>query len=444
MAINQSIKMEFLTPSTSFYQNNTFLTSSTNFKIITWNVWFDEFEQKLRYEEIFRICSLHQPDVICFQEVTLNFLQVLFRWDLLSLYEVSDNPVLREPDQYGIITLAKREYQPQFQYHSFPTNMGRKFLVTRLVLPSNHFTSPATSFASMSDTTVSGASSDSKEIYIGNVHLESLEYHHIREQQLSICAEILKAFPYYFLCGDFNFCSYRNRPFCFQNNEETGEMTYCPSPKGCELHNRSLYKIFGGPNEITDLWALLRPGESGYTFDGSINEYCNKNELMRYDRICFHFSGNENISHTSANASVTSDISHSLSMSRSNDENCHPANNAHPSISVPMMNSLSGTTISSSLSFDEMMTKMKEINESAVVTRGNHLVIQPKFVQIIGDEPVLQRKLSDPPPVQSQATIFTSPPPVERPYRTIYNRKLISVFPSDHFGLCGTFQLQFQ
>jgi len=408
------LSMQFITPTSSFLE-----TAVKQFKVVTWNVWFDEFEQKTRYTEILRVCAEQQPDIMCFQEVTVNFLQILHSWEFLHLYQFSNDPLLYQPGQYGVLTLAKREYCPEFAFYPFPTNMGRKLLVTRLLVNSQqNVISPTSSVASMATMTTNSTRASpfpspdqAIAIYIGNVHLESLEYHHVREQQLAICARILSQYPYYFLCGDFNFCSYRNRAYCFQNTDQ-GEMKYCPSPKGCKLHNLSLHEILP---EIKDLWASLRPGEAGYTFDGTVNEYCDRRESMRYDRICFSFPGNDTRGSISA------------SMSYSGDENQEPI----------IYSRHQGNIIPSSFSFDEMLGK------SSNNWRTKSLLMAPKFVRILGDEPVVQRKLSDPPPMMSQQSLFVSPPPTDRPYRAIYNRKLVYVYPSDHFGVCGTFDMSF-
>jgi exonuclease III len=420
----------FSTPTSSFYQPSK-VSNLQQLKIVTWNVWFEEFEQRLRYDEILNICNMQQPDVICFQEVTTSFLDQLRHWDILRYYNVSDDFTGASIGHYGVLTLVKKDYLPEFAFYSFPTGMGRRFLVTKVSLPSS------TPSASPFDP------SNRQNIYVGNVHLESLEYHHIREQQLAICSEILSQFPYYFLCGDFNFCSYRNRPFALTNTDQG--MMICPSPKHAELHNNSLFRIFP---MIKDLWEQMKPlEEPGYTLDGSYNELLdNRNEKMRYDRICFHFNNNRNHNSTDVPPSSTQTTSEdSDSMPVSPNENINNTNIGHPSEAVEML-------MRSSESFDEMTGKVNDTADNSSndccnkTSQTKIFQIEPKSIQILGNEPIMQRRLSDPPPMMTSAavqSVFVSPAPVDRPYRSIYNRKLIYVFPSDHFGLCGTFQFQF-
>ena len=119
----------------------------------------------------------------------------------------------------------------------------------------------------------------------------------------------------------------------------------------------------------------------------------------------------------------------------------------------PAGNQLSPAGFPASSSFDELMmngsgktstaassffSSMKNNNN---ITNNKLFLIEPKAVCILGNEPIMVRRLSDPPPMMP-ASIFLSPPPTDRPYRSVYNRKVINVYPSDHFGLCGTFQFQ--
>jgi endonuclease/exonuclease/phosphatase family metal-dependent hydrolase len=423
--------MQYSTPPSSFYQS--FQNPSIQLlKIVTWNVWFDEFEQKLRYDEILNICSTQGPDVMCFQEVTTAFLDRLKKWGNLHLYDISDDLSGSTVGDYGVLTLVKKTYQPCFSFISFPSSMGRKLLVTKLLLPSMTQNYPF-------------EENDVQDIYIGNVHLESMEYHHIREQQLQICQQILSQFPYYFLCGDFNFCSYRNRPFAYTNTDN-GPMI-CPSPKTAELHNKTLYKIFPA---INDLWQCLRPSELGYTFDGSINELIsNKTECMRYDRICFHF--NPSLGNCGSSSGDEMIVENEIEPFSPN-ENYRPMMNtsmfpASSSYDDVMNLNCSGKTSNATSFFSS--TKTNNNNNLNIMTNNNNnnssklFIIEPKAVCILGNEPIIVNRRPSDPPVMIPTSIFVSPPPMDRPYKSVYNRKVINVYPSDHFGLCGTFQFQF-
>lgn len=207
--------------------------------LITWNVWFDTFVQKTRYQKIFSTCQTLSPDIICFQEATLPFLQLLNESPLIHRYILSD-PKGNTIRPYGTLTLIKSDLNPTFSYHSFPTRMGRSLLLSTLSFESGSFA-------------------------FGNVHLESLDNQPTRYEQLKISADVLKEYDSFALCGDFNFCSYKN--FSGQG----------------ELENNSLKELFPG---VSDLWTTLHPEEKGYTFCGNVNSLVtNPNEIMRYDRI---------------------------------------------------------------------------------------------------------------------------------------------------------------
>ncbi len=432
------------TPTSSFYE----IKTVSSLKIITWNIWFEEFEQVIRYQEILSICSSHLPDIICFQEVTIPFLHILAKWEELKEYCCSDGEELNglTLGHYGVLTLVKRKYFPTFSFHQFPvTNMGRRLLVSKLLLrqpmdksdpgsiqsstkrrrcsssPStfnwemmmheefddncsqgNSYSMGPPSYMSVTTIQEEREESGTVEFYIGNVHLESLEYHSIREQQLLYCSQVLSPFPYYLLVGDFNFCSYTNRsPGCTSANE---------------LHNNSLYQCFP---TIVDLWSQQRPNSPGYTIDGTMNQLLeSKQKLVRYDRICYSFQ-------------IPKQIDQCKSSSRSaNKENEPPSD--FPVDDGPF-------------DLDSMLVNSKRTSQQ--------LVIKPKAIHLIGNEPIVQRRLIDPINAirngnssssnRMQQLLFT-PPTLDRPYRSVYNRQVIEVFPSDHFGLCGSFELDWQ
>ena len=45
--------------------------------VVTWNVWFGSFERHRRWAAIIEQAAARRPDVICFQEVTVPFIQQL-------------------------------------------------------------------------------------------------------------------------------------------------------------------------------------------------------------------------------------------------------------------------------------------------------------------------------------------------------------------------------
>jgi endonuclease/exonuclease/phosphatase family metal-dependent hydrolase len=251
-----------------------------NFKILTWNVWFDTFAQAKRYEEILRISQSYSPDIICFQEVTDPFIESLKKWPELSNYHVSDKDLDGSTvHPYGVLSLIKKDYRNvEFTFHRFPTNMARRLLVTSFDAPySGPLDASEVTVEPKTDSTPTEPRENSniKRIAIGNVHLESLGSRPYREQQLAISSTILSSYAYAILCGDFNFCSYRNY-------EDLRSLKVDPNT----LENHSLAKFL--PN-FTDTWPRLFPNDKGYTFHGGDNDMVpNKVEIMRYDRICYY------------------------------------------------------------------------------------------------------------------------------------------------------------
>ena len=227
-------------------------SSARSLSLLTWNVWFDPFEARRRYHEILSTSVKSNCDVICFQEIIPEFIEQLKQDfpSLLSSYDISDDGLDgRSVLPYGNLILCKSELRAEFQFHGFPSNMDRRLL---------------TASFTKGETTVK----------VGTVHLESLSYHKLREQQIQVCNDVLKDCNLSVLCGDFNFCSYRNYR------------------GGGPLENDSLAKFLPG---YKDVWTDLKGGsEEGYTFDTTSNGMLrdHRSEQMRYDRVCYRDWGN--------------------------------------------------------------------------------------------------------------------------------------------------------
>lgn len=153
--------------------------SKTDVKLVTYNVWFSSKNWLNRAIVLFRIVKDQDPDVICFQEVTSDFLKVLLREDWVrNLYFISD-ALGSTVVPYGVVILSKIPMK-HLTIHTLPTNMGRRFLMCELE--------------------VSGCT-----IHIGTVHLESMQNTQIRLQQLERIQSITQSFSNVFILGDFNF-----------------------------------------------------------------------------------------------------------------------------------------------------------------------------------------------------------------------------------------------
>ena len=281
---------------------------SKKLSLLCWNIWFEEFEFEIRYRHIFSLIESNNYDIICFQEVTPPLIAMIREQGWLTRYDCSDHHLDgRSVLPYGVMTLCKRNLSARFSEIPFPTNMYRKLLLTEICC------------------------GDGQSFCIGNVHLESLDNPSLRQQQLAICKQNLDQFDTSVLCGDFNFCSYRNF-------ERAGKKLNVP------LENDSMKVTM--PNYI-DVWPLLVPrvapetpvnlyctppskpamsprfapdktqeigtndasdDSMGYTFDTERNIMIHRlpSERMRYDRVmCKEYtstlaSGRQNIWHPTA------------------------------------------------------------------------------------------------------------------------------------------------
>ena len=187
--------------------------------LVTWNVWFDAFESFRRFSHIFHLMEKHQPDVILFQEVTPYFLQLLQKQSWIDTYDCSDDFSCTTVDPYGVLSLCKKSLYCKFQFIPLPSNMERLLLICR-------------------------TSSLDLNLVIVNVHLESLANSVLREKQLQVCSETFADDLNWILCGDYNFCSYKN----FAGNGP--------------LENASLQRQLPG---YCDMWKILRPNDKGNT-----------------------------------------------------------------------------------------------------------------------------------------------------------------------------------
>jgi tyrosyl-DNA phosphodiesterase 2 len=219
-------------------------------RILTWNIWFDSFEYACRMTSVLSIIKESNPDVICLQEVIPKFYEVIsasqHQWLLETYSPSADIEINRSSiDPYGTLVLTKRALGPtKSEILPLTTEMNR-YLVTTVV----------------------------NNICIASVHLESLSTHLTRIKQMNEIKEYLNDYQNVVITGDFNFCSYRN----YVVNSEP-------------LNNNDLVQIL---HEYKDVWAELRSGEMGYTFDTETNLMLRYKQLekMRYDRIIYKNMG---------------------------------------------------------------------------------------------------------------------------------------------------------
>ncbi|KYQ92607.1 hypothetical protein DLAC_06601 [Tieghemostelium lacteum] len=192
--------------------------NQTKLSFITYNVWFDSFLWKERANELFKILSHYQPDIICLQEVTPTFLDYIKDqvW-LRNSYCISDNGDFDTVFPYGVLMLIKYKTVQILKFSISPlpgTNQSRKVL--RAICKLNNNT----------------------VISISTVHLESLDQNSdcrikqlefIQQQQqshenLDTNAPHQDEEPYNhtFLLGDFNFgSSAKENEFLNNNNDNS-------------------------------------------------------------------------------------------------------------------------------------------------------------------------------------------------------------------------------
>jgi len=206
---------------------------------ITYNVWFSDNYWKERGEALFKLVSKYTPSVICFQEVTDKFLDLLLTQSWVrEHYYVSDSSGSTIVP-YGVIMLINKTLTIcSISIHALPTNMGRRFLLTKLMNNNNI------------------------EFKVGTVHLESRSNEEMRKSQLETIMKILNngKIDIHFLMGDFNID---------REKENTN----------------SLKKPFP---QYLDTWPELYPDVDGMTLeDGS-----------RIDRIMFYASDRHKVKPT--------------------------------------------------------------------------------------------------------------------------------------------------
>lgn len=214
-------------------------------RLVTWNVWFAPYEMSLRASAMINILQKVNPDVICLQEVTCNFLEQISRSQWITDKYFCSDPTYDgstiKKYGYGCAILCKRHLSPSFSFVKFDnTEMGRHLITARCAI-----------------------GDENQFVTFGNVHLESLDNAKTREAQLDVSNSLLPTGES-ILVGDFNFCSERNYDASL------------PLENDCLSRTIPSYE---------DLWQKLKPEQHGFTFDSMVNKMIHSYEQARYDRI---------------------------------------------------------------------------------------------------------------------------------------------------------------
>lgn len=162
---------------------------------ITYNVWFAEQDQIQRAKALVELMIQYSPDVICLQEVTKPFLNVLLESSFFQEnYCCSDSSGYKSITPYGVVIFTKLDLNIlNFYVYPMASNMGRNAVAMELSV------------------------NNSKLILVSS-HLESLDNPEFRKIQLvDTIYPILsnEEFKYAVFMGDTNFDTFSDE---FENN----------------------------------------------------------------------------------------------------------------------------------------------------------------------------------------------------------------------------------
>ena len=135
---------------------------SKGLKVVTYNVWFSEHRQRERAVSLFGILDDSDADVICLQEVTPFFLQLLTEQDWMrKRYMLSDSvgtSLKGSKLTYGVIIAVKKPTPISvFTLHTLPSRMNRRMLRVSIYHP---------------ETVGNHQEKSTVHIVVGTVHLE--------------------------------------------------------------------------------------------------------------------------------------------------------------------------------------------------------------------------------------------------------------------------------
>uniref|UniRef100_A0ACD5Y6Z2 Uncharacterized protein n=1 Tax=Avena sativa TaxID=4498 RepID=A0ACD5Y6Z2_AVESA len=212
------------------------------FKIMTYNVWFrEDIEVRTRMDALGDLIQYHNPDLICFQEITPYIYQLLQISNWWQEYKCSLSSEEAMRRHYYCMQLSR--FPVKF-YGGIPfsnSTMGRELCkvdvnpgqIINLMLATSHLESPCPA-------------------------PPRWDQMHRRERimQANEALRILGAYSNVIFCGDMNWDDKGDGPF--------------PLPDGW-----------------VDSWLELKPGENGWTYDTEANAMLsgNRNQQERLDRF---------------------------------------------------------------------------------------------------------------------------------------------------------------
>ncbi len=202
----------------------------------TFNTWFQGGEKARRYRALLEALGERDADVIVLQEVTMDLLdEIMAAGWLRAEYSFVRAPFRAQAvPSHGVMLLSRLPLVGATLY-PLPSHMGRSMLVAQVRIQRKLFT-------------------------FATVHLESMRTNaDTRGEQLRAVFQILEDAGDTVVAGDFNFCS------------------------SWEQENRRIDARY------LDMWAVLRPGEAGYTQDTDVNRMLadakRDEKRVRIDRV---------------------------------------------------------------------------------------------------------------------------------------------------------------
>ena len=135
---------------------------SKGLTVVTYNVWFSKHRQRERALSLFSILENSDADVICLQEVTPFFLQLLTEQDWMrKRYILSDSigtSLKGSQLAYGVIIAVKKPTPiSMFTLHNLPSRMNRRMLRVSIYAP---------------ETVGNHQEKSAVQLVVGTVHLE--------------------------------------------------------------------------------------------------------------------------------------------------------------------------------------------------------------------------------------------------------------------------------
>ncbi|KIO16312.1 hypothetical protein M407DRAFT_86159 [Tulasnella calospora MUT 4182] len=193
----------------------------TPIRVLTYNVWFDNMFQEQRTRDLLRIIQEENPDVLCFQEVTMKFQRIMHKdpyWkENWTMTKFEDQSVMVGESWYGTAIAVKKALHKSFVCKAFlvkfkGTQTGRCLTVVEL--------KPRTFVA--------------QPILVSTVHLDYTP--ELRKRHFRIAIDTLsgsspdKPIPS-FICGDTNIDSYNEiQPLLDAGFVDSWIATHPPTP----------------------------------------------------------------------------------------------------------------------------------------------------------------------------------------------------------------------